>query len=704
MNLPKQVFQWCQQRQAKSCHRQLLVITGQEKWTIDTAKYLADHNNVKDILWVGDTESAYDSVSIKNYRSKLGHEYQWVILNCFSGFRANTAMALSGTIKENGLMIILCPELSEWPSYADPELINRISFGFNQKYTHSYFIQHLISSLKEDNTVALLSKVGFSGRVSNEENNTCDNLFDEQRLAVESIRKVALGHRNRPLVLTADRGRGKSSALGIAAADLMGLSAKKICITAPHINNIEQVFFHIKRLLPEVTESSNSLSYQSSSLTFKPVDVILESNSHIDLLLVDEASAMPIHLLCKLAKKCSRIVFSSTVHGYEGSGRGFETRFLKQLSQLKPHYKRVEISQPIRWYKADTLEQFWFNTLFHNTKHGVKKYEESNQPINCRYISKQELVDNKNLLADVFRLLINAHYQTSQDDLQRMLDAPELKCFILTQGASLLGVAQIIEEGGHFFGELATNIANCSRRVKGHLVAQSITSSYNMPTFALARQWRISRIAIEPEYQRKGYGKKLLNYVERQAIHRNIELLTTSFGCNSDILRFWYSSDFALTKLSSKPEISSGEHSGICIKALADKQQQQIKNLHKEFRQELIYQLDKNFQWMSETLIRQLLTFMPSTSVSFSKELEIIEQFAFGKRTYSTCKRLLRKYLINNPLNLSRIDIDKQALLVAAILQNNTDKVLCDKFKLSGKKHIEQTLKVSFKQILRDTV
>lgn len=704
MNLPEQLIQWCQQRQAKTCHRQLLVITGHEQWAIDTANSLVDRNNIKDILWVGDTESAYDCISIKNYRSKLGHEYQWVILNCFSGFRANTAIALSGTIKANGLMIILCPELCQWPSYADPELINRISFGFNQKYTHSYFIQHLISSLKEDDTVALLSKVVFSGRVSYVENNTEDDLFNEQQLAVESIRKVALGHRNRPLVLTADRGRGKSSALGIAAADLIHSSAKTICITAPHINNIEQVFFHIRRLLPDVTESSNSVSYLSGSLTFKPIDVILEEKSHIDLLLVDEASAMPIHLLCKLAKKFSRIVFSSTVHGYEGSGRGFEMRFLKQLSQLKPNYKRVEISQPIRWYKADTLEQFWFNTLFHNTKHEAKIHDETKQPIICRSISKQELIDDKYLLADLFRLLINAHYQTSQDDLQRMLDAPELQCFILTKGVTLLGVVQIIEEGGSFFGELADNIANCSRRVKGHLVAQSITSSYNMPSFVLARQWRISRIAIEPEYQRKGYGKKLINYVERQAIQHNIEFLTTSFGCNSDILRFWHSSEFVLTKLSSKPEISSGEHSGICIKALTDKQQQLIKSLHKEFYQELIYQLDKTFQWMSEELIKQLLTFMPSTAISFSKELEIIEQFASGKRTYSTCKRLLREYLINSPLDFSRVDIDKQALLVAAILQNKTDMELCEKFNLSGKKHIEQTLKISFKQMLQEAV
>jgi tRNA(Met) cytidine acetyltransferase len=700
VNLPKQLFQWFEQRQSKMCHRQLLVITGKEEWTKSTAVALLDNNNIPSVLWVSDAQTEYENISVKDYRCKLGHEYDWVILNCFSGFRANAAMALSGTIKEQGLMVILCPELSEWPNYTDPEQINRISYGYQQKLTKSPFIQHLISSFIEDRGVAILSADKFSGELLFVDKKLDEDRYYEQHIAVKSICNVAQGHNNRPLILTADRGRGKSSALGIAAAKLITSTVKNICLTAPHIRSVEQVFIHNKRLLPNALITKNSVVYQSCSLTFKSIDRLLADEISVDLLLVDEASAIPVHILNKLAKKFSRVVFSSTVHGYEGSGRGFEMRFIKQLSKLKPNFKRLHMSQPIRWYKHDTLEQFWFDTLFNNVQQDIENITQVNQSINCRHVSKAQLLNNKKLLACLFRLLIDAHYQTSQDDLQRLLDAPEIECFILTRGNTMLGVAQIIKEGGHSVSELADNIVDCTRRVKGHLVAQNIASSYNTSPFLLAQQWRISRIAIDPEHQRKGFGKQLIQYVEQQAKQQHIEFLTSSFGCNTDILKFWYSSEFTLAKLSAKPEVSSGEHSGICIKPLTNKALEISDCIHKEFYQELHYQIDKNFQCMSEDILIQILLFESIVGVNTFENMEILRQFAIGRRAYFTCKRLLKDYLTINPDCLSKLETQQQAFLVAALLQNQNDKFLCAKFNLNGKKQIEQNLKTSFKRIL----
>ena len=154
MNLPKQLSYWFEQRRSKLCHRQLLVIEGQEEWTRNAAVTLLDDNNIQSILWVGDTETKYENeneiITVKDYRSKLGHEYEWLVLNCFSGFRANAAMALSGTVKAHGLMVILCPELSEWPYYADPEQNNRISYGYQQKSPQSLFCLLYTSDAADD--------------------------------------------------------------------------------------------------------------------------------------------------------------------------------------------------------------------------------------------------------------------------------------------------------------------------------------------------------------------------------------------------------------------------------------------------------------------------------------------------------------------------------------------------------------------------
>lgn len=702
MNLPKQLFHWFEQRQSKLCHRQLLVITGQEEWAKNTAITLLGHNAIQNILWVGNSDSVYDGISVKNYRSKLGQEYDWVVMNCFSGFRANAAMALSGTIKSHGLMVMLCPELSEWPNYGDPENCNRISYGFQDQHISSQFFQYLTSAFTEDHSVAICTKNQFLGTAAIADKQSLIHNVEQQKKAIEGITGVALGHRHRPLVLTADRGRGKSSALGIAAAELMIQSTKTICVTALHIDNTQQIFNHAQRLLPLASVCKNNITYQNSNLSFIPVDQLLKSQESINLVLVDEASSLPIHMLIKLANKFPRIVFSSTIHGYEGSGRGFEMRFIKQLSQLQPDFKRINLLQPIRWYQHDTLEQFWFNTLFHNEQQSTENIESVNQPISCRPVSKAQLLKDKKLLGSVFRLLINAHYQTSQDDLQRLLDAPEITCFILTRGTTLLGVVQIVEEGGGCFVELADNIANCSRRVKGHLVAQNIASSYNTSPFLLARQWRISRIAIAPEHQRQGLGKRLIHYVEQQARQQQILFLTTSFGCNTDILKFWYSSEFLLTKLSAKPEISSGEHSAICIKPLTNKAVEMSTSIHKEFNQELLYQMDKNYQGVSEELLIQILLLAPDESFGKCMNVEFLKQFALGKRAYFTCKRLLKEYLIINPTCFSKLATPEKILLAAALLQNLTDKDLCEKYNLRGKKQIEQALKSSFGKILQD--
>ena len=176
--------------------------------------------------------------------------------------------------------------------------------------------------------------------------------------------------------------------------------------------------------------------------------------------------------------------------------------------------------------------------------------------------------------------------------------------------------------------------------------------------------------------------------------------LTTSFGCNTNILNFWYKSEFFLTKLSAKPEVSSGEHSAICIKPLTNEALKISDSIHKDFYQELLYQIDKNFQELSESLLIQILLFKPTVNIDVSKNIEIIKQFAKGKRAYFTCKRLLKDYLIANPTRFLKLETQKQALLVAALLQNLEDKELCSKYNLSGKKQIEQALKAIFGKIL----
>jgi tRNA(Met) cytidine acetyltransferase len=80
--------------------------------------------------------------------------------------------------------------------------------------------------------------------------------------------------------------------------------------------------------------------------------------------------------------------------------------------------------------------------------------------------------------------------------------------------------------------------------------------------------------------------------------------------------------------------------------------------------------------------------------------MEILKQFAIGKRAYTSCKRILTEYLIAYPICILGITTQEQTFLVAALLQNKSNKNLCEKFNLSGKKQIEKALKTSFGKML----
>ncbi|WP_158968326.1 tRNA(Met) cytidine acetyltransferase TmcA [Paraglaciecola sp. L3A3] len=694
-----QLQQWINLRHNTPCHRQLLVISGEQEWSKQIVKsHFAKLDNLA-TLWVGQSDRHNNQIHIKDYRSKLGHEYDYVILDAFDGFRTNAAMALSGTIKSAGLMVILCPKLKDWPNYRDPEHHNRISYGYSHIDCFSYFYQYLGKKFVDDVSVAIFTAEQFIAPVSKLKTDSTEKSYTQQNLAVSAIYKVAKGRNNRPLVITADRGRGKSSALGIAAAQLMQDSNINIIITAPHIATTEQVFHHTKRLLPEHILEKNKLSYKNSQLCFVPLDKLILDPNTADILLIDEAAAIPVETLIRMTEKYTRIVFSTTIHGYEGSGRGFEIRFKKKLAELKPEFRTVHLEEPIRWHKNDALEQFWFNSLCYQQTPAVK-IELSNHPILCKELTKQQLVTSPADFTAICSLLINAHYQTSPDDIQRLLDAPESKCFVITQNDNILGVAQVNEEGGQRLSDLAFDISSGKRRLKGHLIAQNIASHYNQAAFSELAQWRISRIAIKPDIQGHGLGSQLLSYVEQQAKEHHIVMLTTAFGCSSSLLNFWHQNRYEMIKLSNKVEVSSGENNCMCVSYLAALPNNMLKLIQTEFYQEVVFQVDKAWQTISATLLADILARTSNEKELPSFQINMIEQFCNGTRHYTSIIRIARQFILSRAIQLKTLTVNERNLIIAAVVQNKQYKQIAIEFNLTGKKQIELAIKNVLKLLL----
>ncbi|MFT2091331.1 tRNA(Met) cytidine acetyltransferase TmcA [Paraglaciecola sp. 2405UD69-4] len=697
MNSPSQLSIWFKSRNNKPCHRQLLVISGDRDWVnecVDSLTELVDENS----LFVGKKQSNADTINIKDYQSKLGQEYNHLILDCFEGFRANAAIALSGTIKANGVMILLCPQFSDWITYPDPENANRISFGYNRLDLQNNFYNYLSSSFVNSQDVAILTEESFQSPICYLGDTITENRYAEQEEAIQLICKHALGRAHRPLLVTADRGRGKSSALGIAAASMMIDKNLIIWVTAPLKTNTIQIFNHAQKRLPNGHQSNNySLNINNSSLSFKAIDEVLSKSELPDVLFLDEAAAIPIPILIKLLEKFPRIIFSTTSHGYEGSGRGFEVKFINIIKKLKPNYKRIHLNQPIRWYASDTLENFWFNTMFYNYKRNGISHSNSKENFTFRKISQAELLEDHNLLEEVFSLLLEAHYQTSPDDLQRLLDAQEQHCFALMDNDHVIGVVQIIEEGGECLTDMKEAIAECSRRFKGHLVCQQLASTYYLPELCLLRHWRISRIAITPKLQRQGLGEALIKHIEQQASFDNINLLSAAFGANTDIIKFWSKSKFSPVQISHKAEVSSGEQSCICIKAINTTPKGLIDRLEKEFSENFRFNLSKVLQNISTDIALMLLKQSNHELETYNHDKVL--QFINGTRPLASCYKDI--YLAVSS-NIGNCNIPKRhsLFLTAFIMQNKSHEKIKSEFTLTGKKQIESLLRACMKDLI----
>ena len=642
------------------------------------------------------------------YSQYLGQEFPFVVYNCYSGFRANAVMALCGTIQAGGLLVLLCPPLVSWPGYADPQWQNRLSFGYLDNFSHSFFIQHLINCFANDQQLARLTPHEFSGPLALVDTaqmpvgllspNRAIN--PEQQLAIEGIIKVACGHRNRPLVLSADRGRGKSSALGLAAARLISEHGKHILVTAPSPETVKQVFFHASQALELDLNHKHRLVTNHGSLVFCAPDALLHYPDKVDIVLIDEAAALPTHLLTSLIDRYSRLVFSTTLHGYEGSGRGFELRVKKYLHQHKPQWHGVHLQQPVRWYQGDPLEQFWFNTLLMQQPSSAIQIDTAG-PFEFTLVSKQQLVDDIATSAAIFQLLVDAHYQTSPDDLIRLFDSPEQHCYVLRQGRTLVGVALIIAEGGELLRPLQDEIAAGARRVKGHLMPQNLSFHYAQPEFCTTQQWRVTRLAIAPQFQRSGLGKALLKFVCEHARRQHIALVSSSFGLTRELLHFWQQAGFQLVNLAHKPEISSAEHSAQFVLPLDTAIMSMTEGVSQQCQAEIVYQSDKAFQQLDPLLLYEILSSLPAPPRPSRPGIKL-QQFIQGTRPLAACQRELHEFCLSSLKAMRACTGQQIAVLIAVLIQHRPLNEVAKQFALSGKASIVLLLRNSLATMLRE--
>ena len=481
-----------------------------------------------DVLWVTNSPSIPLAMPAKKAHTVLGQEFQAIVFDAFSGFDVNAFAAISGTLRGGGVLVLLSPPLDEWADYPDPDYRRFLPYPYQPEQVEGRFLRRL---------VGMLDSVGSPPAPPQ----------SLPRDGGQASVIAAILSATTPVVLTADRGRGKSAALGMAASALVE-QGLRVLLTAPSRAAVTAVFKHAP--LPPA---------------FFAPDDLLQTLPVGDVLLVDEAAAIPIPLLLKLLQHYPRCVFSTTLHGYEGSGRGFVLRFQKALEVLAPGWQALRLQQPMRWAADDPLEQAINRWLLLDVGDGVAPVVDGAQQY--QQLDRDALLADEPLLRQVFGLLVTAHYQTRPSDLRQMLGAPDLSVHVLEQGGQVTAVALLSREGG-LDATLTAAIHAGQRRPHGHPVPQTLTFHAKLAGAAELVCERVMRIAVHPELQGQGLGKQLLARLVQYATERAADYIAVSYAMTPELLQFWGQAGFVLARVGQRRDAASGSCSVVQIRGL----------------------------------------------------------------------------------------------------------------------------------------
>lgn len=643
--------------------RRLIVISGDDAW-IDEALALAiDAIDEPWCLVSATVHQHLPTISSKKAKNTLGGEHANLIFDARQGFDVDAFGILSGTVQAGGLCLLLTPPVEMWATHPDNTYPRYQAYSEEPAAQRSVYLQRLARVITQFSARLWLTPHFIQSSIVVTETHTPTEAVEppyksvDQARAVAATHKVVRGHRRRPLVLRADRGRGKSAALGIAIGQLLNEGVENIVLCAPSKQSATVVFKHI--------EQTVDAPARLQQLHFFSPDELLRSTPIASLVVVDEAAAIPTFILERLLNHYSRMVFASTVHGYEGTGRGFAVRFMKTLASKAPQFRQLTLEQPVRWQAGDALEAFTAEALLLNAQ-PVEQLS-GVEPVRIEPFTAEQLLADESMLQQVFGLLVLAHYQTKPSDLRQLLDGHNVRLFVaLNDLNQVIGVLVGVVEGG-LPQALHQPIAYGQRRVQGHLLPQSISFQLGVQEAAGMIGLRVMRIAVHPEHHRQGIGLRMLAWLKSHANHE-WDYLGTVFGATVELHNFWHRAGFAAVRVGINKDAASGTHSVMMLQPLTSDGEVLSANLTSRFLDQFLLQLMNGLQDLDSLLVADMIRVTTNPLPLTNVQQSALEAFFYGNRALEEDLVLMRSAALLLLRNDSLVD-DYRAQIVEVILK-----------------------------------
>lgn len=330
--------------------------------------------------------------------------------------------------------------------------------------------------------------------------------------------------------VTAARGRGKSSVIGLAIAYAIYKGLPSVQITALFLENVQEMFRFIVLGLQALgyKQTADFRMHYRTTNAGKMVHRIqmLKSHQHATftaplaegraspaLLVIDEAASIPAHMTRQWLQQ-GMVFMGSTTSGYEGTGQAFTVKLLSQLK--KPTAGKSGIPfipltmiEPVRYSLDDPVEGWLNRTLKLDTQ--VRPLTECPPPGDCLFFHLDKFnlfggssAEAEDVLDELASILAGSHYRNSPDDLQLLADSPRHEVFVLCTPARRILCAVHVA----FEGEVHDST---TQNKEGNAIPWVIYDNFRDTEFMATVGLRIVRIAVHPQAYSQRYGTETLS-------------------------------------------------------------------------------------------------------------------------------------------------------------------------------------------------
>ncbi|WP_254534786.1 tRNA(Met) cytidine acetyltransferase TmcA [Halomarina litorea] len=711
--------------------RRLLVLAGSHDACLDALPDVFEAGDVADPVLVGHRDPGTASVERHEPRradALLGTTRECVVVDGHEECRPNALGRAVGAVDGGGLLVLLAPPLDEWSRRRDrfdetlaapPATVEDVSGRFRQRLVSLLRAHRGVAIVDVDSEVVEREGLTDPAPARPQASPTLPETHAFPRVAYEACRTAdqiaalrafeRLRDPSTAVVLEADRGRGKSSAAGLAAGSLAA-AGRDVLVTAPDRRGAGELFARAREVLDalgvladrgdEVGEGNGELrAAEGGRVRFVPPLEASEFPDDPDVVLVDEAAGLPVSLLSSLLGRVP-VGFATTVHGYEGAGRGFAVRFRERLAESDCEVVDVSMAEPIRYAGTDPVEPWAFRALLLDASPAVELLVADATPDSVEYArpTPDDLLADEHLLRELFGLLVLAHYRTEPDDLARLLDAPNLSARCLVHGGHVVSVALLAREGG-FDADTCERIYR-EGRVQGNMLPDLMTGQLRDPDVGRPLGVRVVRIATHPSVQSSGLGTELLDSIHRE-FGDEVDWFGTSYGATPRLLDFWRANGYHSVHLSATRNATSGEHSVAMLRPAAPAPApDHVTARHARwFRQRVGDVLGDTLSEVDADVVRGTLAAFDSPVVTdlSDREWRLIASAAFGPGQFDMHPGPFRRLALRT-LTDPAFDLDprQERLLVRRVLQFHDWESVADELDFYSKSGARRELGQTF--------